>query len=66
MDKKQAFMAFSIFSFSMVVLTLPLWLDSSMPHMQAYYSSVIEMFQNMVPSLKTISNEIINEVQQKL
>ncbi len=66
MDKKQGIMAISVFSFSLLVLTLPLWLDSSMPYMQSYYSSVIEMFQNMVPSLKVITNEIITVVQQKL
>lgn len=66
MDKKQAFLAISVFSFSLVVLTLPLWLDSSMPYLQTYYSSAIEMFQNMVPSLKVITTEIIDEVQRKL
>jgi len=66
MDKKQGFMAITLFSFSLLVLTLPIWIDVAMPYMQIYYSSVIEMFQNVVPNLKTITNEIINEVQQKL
>ena len=65
MDKKQAIMAITTFSFSLLVLTLPLWLDASMPYMRSYYSSGIEMFQNLVPSLKVITTEIINEVQQK-
>jgi hypothetical protein len=62
MDKKQGFMAITMFSLSLVVLTLPIWLDSSMPYMQTYYSSVIGIFQQVVPSLNMITNEVINVV----
>jgi hypothetical protein len=66
MDKKQGFMAITMFSFSLLVLTLPIWLDSSMPYIQTYYSSVIGMFQQVVPSLNLITTEVINAVHKTI
>lgn len=66
MDKIQGFMAFTTFSVTLLVLTIPLWLDSSMPYILSYYQSSIEMLQELIPNIKLITDEIITVVQQNL
>jgi hypothetical protein len=62
MNTKQIFLIFVVFFITLLILTMPLWVDWAMPYIKDYLNSAIVTLENWYEFLKIITGEVVKIV----
>ena len=62
MNSKQILLFLLLFTVALVVMTLPLWIDKALPIMRNSINSAGKTFEEMLVSLKYISERLTEDV----
>ncbi|CAG0956256.1 hypothetical protein METP3_00550 [Methanosarcinales archaeon] len=66
MNSKQILLFLLLFMVALVVMTLPLWIDKALPIMRNSINSAGKTFEEMLVSLKYISERLSQDVTKLL
>ncbi|VVB56155.1 Uncharacterised protein [uncultured archaeon] len=66
MNTKQIFLFFLLFFVALIVMTLPIWIDKALPIMRNSINSAGKTFEEMLVSLKYISERLSQDVTKMM